>query len=53
LGTKDGVTSYAMVHVINLEYDLASNLKLPATSVLSRKDPSLATIKDPGQANKV
>ncbi|KAH0679855.1 hypothetical protein KY284_020940 [Solanum tuberosum] len=42
-----------MVPVINLESDLASNPKLPTTGVLSGKDPSLATIQDYGQANKV
>lgn len=47
MGTKDGVTSYAMVHVIDLEYYLALNLKIHATCVLSRKDISLAKIKDP------
>ncbi|KAH0683683.1 hypothetical protein KY290_022316 [Solanum tuberosum] len=42
-----------MVPVINLESDLASNPKLPTVDVLSRKNPSLATIQDSCQVNKV
>ncbi|KAK4738350.1 hypothetical protein R3W88_002047 [Solanum pinnatisectum] len=42
-----------MVPVINLESNLASNPKLSTAGVLSSKDPSLATIEDSGQANKV
>ncbi|KAH0683678.1 hypothetical protein KY290_022302 [Solanum tuberosum] len=42
-----------MVPVINLESYLASNPKLPIVGVLSGKNPSLATIQDSCQANKV
>ncbi|KAG5628118.1 hypothetical protein H5410_013336 [Solanum commersonii] len=49
----DGITSDWVVHVVNLEYDQASDPKIPAAGVLSGKDPSLAMIEDPGQANKV
>ncbi|KAH0684349.1 hypothetical protein KY289_022101, partial [Solanum tuberosum] len=42
----DGVTRYLVVPVINLEYEL--NPKLPTPSILSGKDPSLATIEDSG-----
>ncbi|KAH0782016.1 hypothetical protein KY290_001614 [Solanum tuberosum] len=42
-----------VVHVVNLDYDQASDPKIPAAGVFSGKDPSLAMIKDPGQANKV
>ncbi|KAG5598707.1 hypothetical protein H5410_030077 [Solanum commersonii] len=53
LSAKDDVTSDSMVPVINLKADLASNPKLPTAGVLSRKNPSLATIQDSCQANKV
>ncbi|KAG5626547.1 hypothetical protein H5410_011765 [Solanum commersonii] len=42
-----------MVPMINLESDLASNPKLPTAGVLSGKYPSLATIQNSCQANKV
>ncbi|KAH0730597.1 hypothetical protein KY289_001785 [Solanum tuberosum] len=47
------VSYTSVVPVINFEYDQASNPKLPTAGVLSGKDPSLAMIEDPGQANKV
>ncbi|KAH0708616.1 hypothetical protein KY284_010043 [Solanum tuberosum] len=53
LSAKYDVTSDSMVLVINLEADLASNPKLPTAGVLSGKNPSLATIQDSCQANKV
>ncbi|KAH0723176.1 hypothetical protein KY285_005760 [Solanum tuberosum] len=53
LGANDGVTSDSVAPVINLESDLALNPKLPTAGVLSGKDPSLATIEDSGQVNKV
>ncbi|XP_049399994.1 uncharacterized protein LOC125864106 [Solanum stenotomum] len=53
LGANDGVTSDSVVPVINLESDLALNPKLPTAGVLSGKDPSLATIEDSCQTNKV
>ncbi|KAH0658303.1 hypothetical protein KY285_026851 [Solanum tuberosum] len=53
LGAKEGATSDSVVPVINLGSGLVSNPKLPTAGVLSRKDPSLATIEDSGQANKV
>ncbi|KAG5573243.1 hypothetical protein H5410_063009 [Solanum commersonii] len=53
LSANDDVTSDSMVPVINLEADLASNSKIPIAGVLSGKNPSLATIQDSWQANKV
>ncbi|WMV10258.1 hypothetical protein MTR67_003643 [Solanum verrucosum] len=47
------IFGYEVVHVVNLEYDQASDPKIPAAGVLSGKDPSLAMIEDPSQANKV
>ncbi|KAG5627967.1 hypothetical protein H5410_013185 [Solanum commersonii] len=53
LSAKDDVTSDSMVSMINLESNLSSNPKLPTAGVLSGKNPSLATIQDFCQANKV
>uniref|UniRef100_M1DJL2 Uncharacterized protein n=1 Tax=Solanum tuberosum TaxID=4113 RepID=M1DJL2_SOLTU len=53
LSANDDITSDSMVPVINLESDLASNPKLPTAGVLFGKNPSLDTIQDSCQANKV
>uniref|UniRef100_M1D880 NB-ARC domain containing protein n=1 Tax=Solanum tuberosum TaxID=4113 RepID=M1D880_SOLTU len=53
LGSKESVTSDSVVPEINLESSLVLNPKLPTVGVLSGKDPSLATIEDFVQANKM